>query len=188
MRWLRKPAGDSLAVTMSGIKLGDGLVAIGSSDTNLVAALAIKAGLTGRACMVDEPEQDLTRAAADIEREGALVESFSAPLTSLPFAPESFDVAILRNVLGASDMARRTSILSEVHRVVRGGGRCVVIEGGPRSGLAGLFRSGSAAGEAEADKAGGAPSLLPAAGFRGVRVLAEAEGLIFVEGVKPAVR
>ena len=84
MRWLRKPAGDPLAVTMSGIKLGDRLIAIGSSDTNLVAALAIKAGLTGRVCLVDEPEQDLARAAADIEREGALVESFSAPLTSLP--------------------------------------------------------------------------------------------------------
>jgi ubiquinone/menaquinone biosynthesis C-methylase UbiE len=186
MRWLRKPAGDPLAVTMSGIKLGDRLIAIGSSDTNLVAALAIKAGLTGRVCLVDEPEQDLARAAADIEREGALVESFSAPLTSLPFEPGSFDVAVLRNVIGASDAARRASILSEVHRVVRPGGRCVVIEGDPRSGLAGLFRSGSAAGDA--DKAGGAPSLLPAAGFRGVRVLAEAEGLIFVEGVKPVVQ
>lgn len=185
MRWLRKPAGDPLAVTMSGIKLGDRFIAIGSSDTALVAALAIKAGLTGRACLVDEPELDLARAAADIEREGALVETVSAPLTSLPFEPGSFDVAILRNVLGASAPGRRASVLAEIHRVVRPGGRCVVIEGGPRGGVAGFFRSGSAGGKA--DKAGGAPSLLPAAGFRGVRVLAETEGLIFVEGVKPVV-
>ena len=76
---------------MTGLKLGDRLLFLGSSDTMLAAALASKVGLTGRACLVDEPADRLTAAAALVEQEGALVESFAAPLTALPFEASSFD-------------------------------------------------------------------------------------------------
>jgi SAM-dependent methyltransferase len=181
MRWFRKPAGDPLAVSMSGIKLGDRLLVIGGSDILLTAALAAKAGLTGRACLLDESEAIREQAAAAVEKEGALIESFAAPLTALPFEADSFDVVVARNVLGTAKPADRTRAAAEVHRVVRPGGRCILIDDLGRSRIASLVggeRPESHYGE------GGATGLLTIAGFRGVRRLAEREGLAFVEGVK----
>ena len=182
MQWLRKPAGEPLAVSMPGVKLGDRLLILGCSDIALIVALAIKAGLTGRACILDESEAVRVRAAAAVEREGALVESFAAPFTSLPFGAASFDVAVVRNVLGSIQQERRLPTGAEVHRVLRPGGRCVVIDDGGRGGLAGLLGGRGDRGYASA---GGANAILSGAGFRGVRTLAEREGLVFVEGVKP---
>ncbi len=181
MRWLRKPPGDPLAVSMSGIKLGDRLLVIGGSDIPLVAALAVKAGLTGRACLLDESEAVRARAAAAVEREGALIESFAAPLIALPFEAESFDVVVMRSVLAALEAEPRTRALEGVRRIVRPGGRCIVIDDGARGGIVGLV-SGPRTGPRYPD--GGAAALLTGAGFRGVRTLAAREGLVFVEGVK----
>lgn len=179
MRWLKKAAGEPLAVSMSGIKLGDRLLVMGVSDIPLIIALAGKAGLTGRAVVFDDSQPRLQRAAAAIEREGVLVESFSAPLTTLPFESEAFDVVVVRNVLPAAPAESRAPAVAEVHRVIRPGGRAVVIDA-HRGGLAGLFGGGS---NREYQNSGAAP-LLTAAGFRGVRTLAAREGLVFVEGVK----
>ena len=181
MRWFRKPAGDPLAVSMSGLKLGDRLLMLGCSDTALAAALAAKVGLTGRACLLDEPADRLNAAAAAIEQEGALIESFTSPMSALPFEPGSFDVVVARNVFPAMPAADRTAVVGEVTRVVRAGGRCIVIDDLPRGALGGLI-----GGHRSEDGSPGstAMALLAGAGFRGVRTLAERGGFVFVEGVK----
>jgi SAM-dependent methyltransferase len=180
MRWLKKPSGEPLAVTMPGVKLGDRLLVIGGTDLALIAALASKPGLTGRACVLDESEEIRARAAAEIEREGVLIESFASPLTALPFDPSSFDLVVMRNVLSTLASDRRDAVIAEVARVVRPGGRSVAIDDGRRGGLAGLIGGGGGAASGEELAAH-----LAAGGFRAVRVLAEREKLIFVEGVKP---
>jgi ubiquinone/menaquinone biosynthesis C-methylase UbiE len=180
MRWLRKSTTDPLAVSMSGIKLGDRLLIIGGSDVPLVTALAGKAGLTGRACVVDESEAVRSRTASAVEREGVLVETFAAPFHALPFEADAFDAVVIRNVLPSLTPDARTPALAEACRVSRPGGRCIVIDDGRRGGIAGLVR-----GRSETVSGEGAAPLLSAAGFRGVRILAEREGLVFVEGVKP---
>ena len=181
MRWLRKPAGDPLAVSMSGIKLGDRILVIGVSDTPLIIALAGKAGLTGRACVLDQDDALVKRAAAEIEREGTLVEGFASPLTALPFDDHAFDVVIVRNALPGLDAASRPRAVEEIRRVVRPGGRCIVIDDARRGGIGGMI--GARRTDQEYGQEGAAP-LLTSAGFRGVRTLAEREGLVFVEGVK----
>jgi ubiquinone/menaquinone biosynthesis C-methylase UbiE len=181
MRWLKKSVGEPLAVSMSGIKLGDRLLVIGASDTALAAALAGKAGLTGRACLLDESEPARHRAATAIEKQGVLIESFTAPLTALPFDPDSFDVVLIRNALAETSPDSRARALAEVQRIVRPGGRCIVIDDAPRGGIAGLVGGR----KAQQYPDGGAAELLTEAGFRGVRTLAEREGLVFVEGVRP---
>jgi SAM-dependent methyltransferase len=180
MRWFRKPVGDPLTVSMSGLKLGDRLLFLGSSDTALAAVLASKVGLTGRACLVDEPADRVTAAAAAVEQEGALVESFAAPLAALPFEARSFDVVVARNVFPAVPSTARAGVVAEVNRVIRAGGRCLVIDDVPRGALGGLI------GGQSGDESQGADTvaLLAAGGFRGVRTLAEREGVVFVEGVK----
>src|SRR5579871_5290645 len=67
MAFFRKSAPtDPLAVTMTGVKLGDRFLAIGLGDPRLTAALAAKAGLTGRACAVDADPVRLKAGAAEI--------------------------------------------------------------------------------------------------------------------------
>jgi ubiquinone/menaquinone biosynthesis C-methylase UbiE len=181
MRWFRKPEGDPLAVSMSGLKLGDRLLMLGCSDTTLAAALATKVGLTGRACLLDESADRLNAAAAAIEQEGALIESFTSPMSAFPFEPGSFDVVVARNVFPAMPAADRAAVVHEVTRVVRAGGRCIVIDDLPRGALGGLM-----GGHRSEDGSPGsvAVTLLSGGGFRGVRTLAEREGFVFVEGVK----
>ena len=179
MRWFKKPSGDPLAVSMSGIKLGDRLLVVGASDTALIAALAMKVGLTGRACVVARSDEERERTAAVVEGEGALIETFAAPAASLPFEAGSFDVMVIRGLMGSMDGGEQSRLAAEALRVLRPGGRCLVIDGGARSGMAALFGGG---GGLDAESEVGA---LNGAGFRAARQLAAREGMSFVEGVKP---
>jgi ubiquinone/menaquinone biosynthesis C-methylase UbiE len=181
MPWLKKTTSEPLTVSMTGIKLGDRVLICGVSDTALITALGIKAGLTGRTCIVDTNEREVAAAAATIERNGALVESSVAPLTTLPFEAGTFDVAVLRDVLGSARAEERAAIAAQAERVIRPGGRCLVIETASTSSLGGLV---SRSLNAEFHAAGGATPLLTSVGFAAVRTLAERAGLTFTEGVK----
>jgi SAM-dependent methyltransferase len=185
MAWFRKSSLDPLAVTMAAIKLGDRLIVIGAADTGLTAALAAKTGLTGRTCMVDASGDTIGAAAEAVLRDGGLVEPFTAPWTMLPFDPDAFDVAVIRHPLGALDADVRLRSVREVFRVLRGGGRVLVVEDQGSSGVSRLFRSGASGGQYE--RGGGAVHALEAGGFRAVRTLAEREGQRFVEGIKATV-
>ena len=178
MRWFRASTpGDPLAVAMTGLKIGDRLLVMGCSDPKIVAQLALKPGLSGRTCAVDESSPLATRAALVANREGALVEADTSPLTMLPHGDSSFDVVVLNHALARLPESARPPILAEARRVLREGGRCVAIEPAARGGLGSLIggvRVASAEIEREFTKAG----------FRAVRTLAEREGLAFIEGAK----
>lgn len=187
MLWLRKSeAREPLAVTMSGVKLGDRVLVLGCGDARLIAAMTIKAGLTGRACALDQSEDRSTRAAAAVEREGALIESFTAPWSALPFDSSSFDLVVINDVLPGLQPEPRVRCVQEAWRVLRPGGRCVVIDRAARGGLGALI--GKRVGDQQYTAAGSAPTALRAEGFAATRVLAEREGHVFVEGVKPGIR
>jgi SAM-dependent methyltransferase len=169
---------------MAGVKLGDRLLVLGASDVALTAALATKSGLTGRACVLDTSGLATAASSRAVEREGALIESFTGPWTLLPFDPHTFDVVVIRNVLGGLDPDARLRSAVEVHRVLRPGGRAVVIDDTERGGFGDLFRKSQT--DPMYERSGGATHAREAAGFRGVRTLAERERQLFVEGVKAA--
>ena len=104
MRYLRKSELEPLAISMCGLKLGHRFLVIGSSDPDLVWRLAGKVGLTGRACLLDESAAQTAAAAATVEQQGALVESFTAPFTSLPFEAGAFDAVVMRNALATIEL------------------------------------------------------------------------------------
>jgi ubiquinone/menaquinone biosynthesis C-methylase UbiE len=166
----RRSQSEPLPVTMISVRLGDRFLSVGLRDPKLIAALATKAGLTGRACATDADRARATEGAAAVEADGALVEAAHAPWDALPYDAASFDVALVRDVLSTLAPAEKTRCAAEVLRVLRGGGRVVVVEGTKRARV-------------DAD------SLTPPlkdAGFAAVRVLAEADHPIFVEGIKKA--
>lgn len=179
MGLFRKSPREPLAVTMSAVKLGDRLLAVGTRAPKIVAQLAVKTGLTGRTCLVDDDETRLTEAASAIEREGALVEPIRAPYGMWPLDPDSFDVAVIADLLPALTDQARTRGLCEVYRVLRHGGRAVVIEAAPRGGFGALLN------RAQSDASyRGAVASLQTVGFKAVRQLAEADGVLYVEGIK----
>jgi ubiquinone/menaquinone biosynthesis C-methylase UbiE len=185
MFWLKKSApAEPLTVSMPGVKLGDRLLVLGCSDAVLIAQLAVKTGLTGRACAIDEDAARAERAGRTAEREGALVETLAARWSELPLDAAAFDVVVIRDVLAGLDLHRRAPALAEVLRILRPGGRCIVVEGAARGGLGALLQGRVA--NAEYTSSGGAERALSSAGFRAVRTLAERGGLKFVEGVKGA--
>jgi ubiquinone/menaquinone biosynthesis C-methylase UbiE len=97
----------------------------------------------------------------------------------LPFDDGQWDLAVIADGLTTlGDNA--TAVVSEAVRVVRNGGRVVVIERVSRPGLFGLFRTPEVS-VAPVEATTGA---LSAAGLRGVRLLAEVEGVRYFEGTK----
>ena len=183
MAWLKKSAPtDSLTVSMSGAKLGDRVLVMGCSDPALVAALGSKSGLTGRACAVDVAADRVASAARIAEREGALVETATVAGWTLPFETDAFDLVVVRDVLASMSPEERVRALTEARRVLRPGGRCMIIEPAARGGLGGLLTRRSV--DEHYAASGGAVRALVAESFVAVRTLAERDGLLFVEGVK----
>ena len=179
MFWLRKmPAGEPLNVAMAGVRSGDRLLVLGADAPKAIAQLALKPGLNGRTCIVDDDARRVQHAAAAAEREGALVEHQTSAGMTVPYDSESFDVVVVNHLLPRLDAGQREQRLAEAARVLRAGGRCVVIQTGRRGGLAGLVGGGSTMSATEVE------ALLTVTGFRAVHTLAEREGLLFVEGAR----
>ena len=183
MKLFRRTApGEPLPVTIAAVKLGDRFLAVGVRDPALVAVLAAKAGLTGTACAVDDDEAAVAKAAAAIERDGALAEVTRAPWGMWPYTDSSFDIALMRNLLPALTPNERMRSLWEVVRVLRPGGRAVVIEPAPRGGFGAMLSRQTM--DADYLATGGPVQALKDAGFAAVRVLAEVDGTVYVEGIK----
>jgi len=181
MGLFRKSDSEPLGVTMAGVKLGQRFLAVGTRDPKLVAALAVKAGLTGRACVIDEDEAGLAKGAEEIEKEGALVEPIRAPFGMWPLDAESFDVAVIPHLMPGLDAEVRARCIGEVFRVLRPGGRVIVVEPARRAGIGALLQRHTG------DPAYKGPTeMLQSGGFTAVRILAEADGVVYAEGIKRA--
>jgi ubiquinone/menaquinone biosynthesis C-methylase UbiE len=103
-------------------------------------------------------------------------------LSSLPFGDASFDLVVINNRSGETLTApTASSMLADCRRVLRSGGRVVVIDKGSASGLAALFQSRRGSDAPDAAEHG-----LQAAGFRAVRMLGDRDGYRFVEGLNIA--
>jgi hypothetical protein len=68
--------------------------------------------------------------------------------------------------------------------VTRRGGRVIVTEAGERDGLKAMLAPAPKKDE-QYEQAGGSVAALETAGFRPVRLLADREGVRFIEGLKP---
>ena len=176
---------EPLAVTMSGVRLGERALQIGLNDPLIASVLAAKPGLSGHSAIVVPDEASGERAKSAVAKSGAFVEITVSSLEHLPFEEGSFDVAVIHNreglltTLGAAGCAR---VLSECRRILRSGGRLIVLENGAPSGFRALFRSGAPGAGHDAGDA--TIRGLEAAGFRAVRTLGDRDNYRFIEGTK----
>ncbi len=172
------PGPYALALAMTGVRLGERLLEIGSGTPDLFGALAVKTGLSGHAAAVAADPLGAAALKQAGAQAGALVEVEVASPDSLPYPPESFDIIVVDATHAAIDTA--VAWLAEALRVLRSGGRLIVAErtGGVR--LWGVFelRGSSGPGQAVA-------RALEKNGYRPVRKIAERDGWRFTEGLKP---
>jgi hypothetical protein len=177
---------DPLAVAMSGVRLGERVLQVGVDDARLVGLIAAKAGLSGSAACVVADQQQASRAKSGADRAGVLIDIAVMPGGTLPHPDGGFDVTVVHSVSGllaSMEASMRRTLLGESSRVLRAGGRIIVIEPGTRTGLGSMLRPVPPA-QAPYDAAGGIAADLRAAGFSAVRELGDREGLRFAEGLK----
>jgi ubiquinone/menaquinone biosynthesis C-methylase UbiE len=182
----RRAESHLLAVSMTGVKMGDRVAFVGCAHGGRLAAIASKVGLSGRAVAVvpDDRAAALTRKGA--EEVGVLVEIEVAAPTALPIENNAIDLAVVDDTAGllaSIPPADRVAAIRELVRVLRPGGRVVAVGAGAVSGLARLVTRAPAAASLTAS--GDVNAAFAANGFSIVRTLAEREGLVFVEGIKP---
>ena len=171
-----------LELSMAGLKLGKNVLQVYGSDRGLITALASVIGLSGQACAVAETRSDANAFESTAAKAGVLVEVKVAQLTALPYDDDYFDLVVIKQVLGELTQNDRVLCLQQALRVLKVGGRCLAVDAAMRGGLGAIF-SRQALDPRYVD-AGGALRALKHEGFRGVRLLAERDGLRFVEGMK----
>jgi ubiquinone/menaquinone biosynthesis C-methylase UbiE len=166
-----------LIVGMTGVKMGDRLLQIGCSDGGALAAVAAKVGLSGRAVAVVPDAATEARVRKGAERQGVLVDTEIAPATALPIDDTDFDLVIIDDAQGQFAAAdSQVPTVREAVRILKPGGRVLVVSGLPASGVAAML------GRRPSGPAFDATSALENGGCRFVRLLGEREGLRFVEG------
>ncbi len=168
------------ALAMLGAKAGQAAVFLGSADTDLAAEIGRVTGLNGHTVVVDDADRAETRVAAAAARAGALVEFEGRSPSESGLDGDRFDVAAV-TVSSWTEWPerRRAACVREALRLVRPGGRVVIVLAAGRSGR--LFGS-KAVPPSLADEA---LALLASAGARAARVLAEVPGTTYVEAARP---
>ena len=170
-----------LEVSMAGLKLGSRVLQLDDGDGELIAAMAAAVGLSGQACAVVRNNNQVEALAKAAAKAGVLVEVEVALFTSLPYEEGAFDVVVIKNVLGQLRQNDRVISLQQVKRVLRTGGRCLVVERSVRGGLGALLSRQTLDPQYIT---GGAQHALKAEGFRGVRLLSDHDGIRFTEATK----
>jgi len=184
--FVRRRESHTLLVSMTGVKMGDRVAFIGCANGARLAAVAGKVGLSGRAVVVAPDEAAAARARKGADRAGVLVEVEVAPPTQTPLFDATFDLAVVDDtggLFGAMSSDDRVRAVREIARVLRPGGRVIFVGTGEATGLARLLGRPPAAPSLALS--GEANRTLEGNGFGVVRTLAEREGQVFVEGIKP---
>jgi ubiquinone/menaquinone biosynthesis C-methylase UbiE len=173
------PGPYALALAMTGVRLGERLLQIGSGTPAMFAALAAKVGMSGRAAAVDEEQAGASALEQAGMKAGVLVETRQTPPGFLPFESDAFDLVVVDRTRMKADAV--AAWMPDALRVLRAGGRLIVAEKLAAGGFRALF--GGAVSPPAPPTA--AIDTLTAAGFRPVRTIAERDGWRFTEGMKP---
>ncbi len=127
------------AVRLSGVLPGDRVLDCATGTGDLALAFKRAVGPSGEVVGTDFCAEMLASAPAKAQRAGLPVRFEVADALALPYADASFDVASIG--FGIRNVDDPVRCLREMSRVVRPGGRVVVLEfGQPRGPFGALFR------------------------------------------------
>jgi demethylmenaquinone methyltransferase/2-methoxy-6-polyprenyl-1,4-benzoquinol methylase len=127
------------AVQLSGARPGQRVLDCATGTGDLALAFKRAVGPSGEVVATDFCEEMLAGATPKAARAGLEVRFEVADALALPFADRSFDIASI--AFGIRNVDDPMRCLREMARVVRGGGRVVVLEfGQPHGPFGALFR------------------------------------------------
>jgi demethylmenaquinone methyltransferase / 2-methoxy-6-polyprenyl-1,4-benzoquinol methylase len=114
------------AVEISGVKAGDKVLDIAGGSGDLSKLFAKKVGLAGEVILTDINASMLAVGRDRMIDEGLSVPTMQCNAEQLPFADNSFDCVIV--AFGLRNMTHKDIALKEMQRVLKVGGRLLVLE------------------------------------------------------------
>lgn len=124
----REPQLRRRLLDLSGLRSGEAVLDV-ACGTGTLAILAKKTvGRSGLVCGIDASPEMLARARSKAARAGIEVRFENAAAQALPFADSSFDLALGTMMLHHLGRAARRELAAELHRVVRPGGRVLLVD------------------------------------------------------------
>lgn len=170
-----------LPVVMSGVRAGERVLQIGIDDPAIATAITARPGINGHAAFLLPDDRLAARARQAAERALTVAEIEVASPPRVPFGEAAFDLVVLHartGPLAALAGEPLVALIREAVRTLRRGGRLVVMAQGTAVGLGAWF-------SASRPSTPGVDEALRHAGCRPVRTLADREGYLFTEGLKP---
>jgi len=113
-------------VAVAAVREGDQVLDIAGGTGDLARAFAQQAGSRGVVVHTDINEAMLRRGRDRLLDEGLMLPTALCDAEALPFAEASFDVVSV--AFGLRNMTHKALALAEMHRVLRPGGRLLVLE------------------------------------------------------------
>lgn len=146
--WLSLRGGErrlrSRILELGGVRSGESVLDVGCGTGSLAILAKEITGPAGAVCAVDPSPEMLARARAKAARAGVEVRFENAAAQALPFPDSSFDVALSTMMLHHLGRAGRRQLAAELRRVIKPGGRALVVDfarsEAKRGGFAGHLR------------------------------------------------
>jgi demethylmenaquinone methyltransferase/2-methoxy-6-polyprenyl-1,4-benzoquinol methylase len=113
-------------LTVANPQAGDEVLDIAGGTGDLSLAFARKVGPTGRVVHTDINESMLREGRNRLVDLGVLLPTLVCDAEQLPFASESFDMVSV--AFGLRNMTKKELALAEMHRILRPGGKLLVLE------------------------------------------------------------
>lgn len=124
-------------VELANIAPGDAVLDIGCGTGDLTLAAKGRAGAKGRVCGVDASPEMIQAARGKAARAGYDVEFRLEPVEKLTLPDRSFDVVVSSLMMHHLPEELKREGLTEVHRVLKPGGRLIVVDFDRPKGIAG---------------------------------------------------
>ncbi len=116
----------AFALQVSGARAGDRVLDVAGGTADLSSAFAKRVGPTGEIWLTDINNAMLTRGRDRLLDEGVLSPVAQCDAEKLPFPDNHFDIVTV--AFGLRNMTHKDKALAEMSRVLRAGGRLLVLE------------------------------------------------------------
>jgi demethylmenaquinone methyltransferase / 2-methoxy-6-polyprenyl-1,4-benzoquinol methylase len=116
----------AFTIQVSGVRAGERVLDIAGGTGDLASAFAKRTGPTGEVWLTDINNAMLNRGRDRLIDEGLLVPVAQCDAEKLPFPSDHFDVVSV--AFGLRNMTHKEAALAEMRRVLRLGGRLLVLE------------------------------------------------------------
>ena len=136
----------------AGVASGEAVLDVGCGTGSLAIAAKRRVGAAGRVCGIDASAEMLARAETKARKAGESVEFRRAFVQSLPIRDAEFDCVLATVMMHHLPRKARVECATEVLRVLKPGGRFLVVEFGASSNRHGVLRHFHRHGHVKSDE------------------------------------